>query len=531
MECLQHFPYSPVHQQQVIKDLSAWGTPGETVALSFSLESQEPLTGIEISVSDLTGKTGKIPTSQIELYCVKVWQQAGVGVYQSEPFSVGELLLKDDSVSLEDGYNGTFYTPPKVRLTGNPIISLESKFPKQIFLSLVIPQTAPPGWYQGRVRMETADKSSECELAITLEVLPFQLAAAEHILSIWYKGTLDPNRPQHYVTPETMRYQLQDIWDHGFRSISLNEFDHVLAQQAVDIAESIGFDQYVVYYPWYPADADKLRYRSLTPLYYVSDEIDAYGNQFIEYHIHNFRRAKAFGGLTLASLIDESFAKRFWDPNDIGHPPDLLSYSMPASKKYFFFAAQFPELRKQDAYYYWLTHMEKPNVHRVMAGFYLWKSQAKGIFPYAYQHLPRQPFSPFNDFDEWEPDFHLNNILKPFKDHMTTYPAQNGVIPTLQWEGLREGITDLRYLTTLENILLKAQTTSLPEIATLVSEIRLRSAEFMKRIHLRDIQITSETLTEPYPAITPEEYHRFRRQIAMDILSLQNQLGPSQLHA
>jgi len=33
------------------------------------------------------------------------------------------------------------------------------------------------------------------------------------------------------------------------------------------------------------------------------------------------------------------------------------------------------------------------------------------------------------------------------------YSTVNGVIPTIQWEGYREGYDDLRYLATLENLI------------------------------------------------------------------------------
>ena len=37
------------------------------------------------------------------------------------------------------------------------------------------------------------------------------------------------------------------------------------------------------------------------------------------------------------------------------------------------------------------------------------------------------------------------------------YPTVNGVIPTIQWEGYREGYDDLRYLATLANLIEKAK--------------------------------------------------------------------------
>ncbi|RKY42909.1 MAG: hypothetical protein DRP81_07310, partial [Candidatus Omnitrophota bacterium] len=36
-----------------------------------------------------------------------------------------------------------------------------------------------------------------------------------------------------------------------------------------------------------------------------------------------------------------------------------------------------------------------------------------------------------------------------YRDHVMAYPTINGVIPTIQWEGFREGVDDVKCLTTL----------------------------------------------------------------------------------
>jgi hypothetical protein len=50
---------------------------------------------------------------------------------------------------------------------------------------------------------------------------------------------------------------------------------------------------------------------------------------------------------------------------------------------------------------------------------------------------------PFNDASP--PVDPSDSMLRPA---MLTYPAQQGVIDTVQWEAIREGINDVRYLTT-----------------------------------------------------------------------------------
>jgi len=52
----------------------------------------------------------------------------------------------------------------------------------------------------------------------------------------------------------------------------------------------------------------------------------------------------------------------------------------------------------------------------------------------------------FNDvFDDYD------NVGVLERDMMTVYPSAEGPIPTTQWEAMREGIDDSRYLATLEH--------------------------------------------------------------------------------
>ncbi len=89
--------------------------------------------------------------------------------------------------------------------------------------------------------------------------------------------------------------------------------------------------------------------------------------------------------------------------------------------------------------------------NRYLAGWLFWKSKADGQVSWTFV----RPFEdPFNDFDGSD-----HNSVEP-KDQCTVYPeyAQpgdagsiRGIIPTIQWEALREGISDYLYLHTLRN--------------------------------------------------------------------------------
>ena len=78
---------------------------------------------------------------------------------------------------------------------------------------------------------------------------------------------------------------------------------------------------------------------------------------------------------------------------------------------------------------------ELPETWRRNYGLLLWQYDYDGALPYAWQHGYSDAW---NDFDHAE-----------LKDHNFTYPTVDGVIDTLQWEGFREGVDDLRYLATL----------------------------------------------------------------------------------
>ena len=83
------------------------------------------------------------------------------------------------------------------------------------------------------------------------------------------------------------------------------------------------------------------------------------------------------------------------------------------------------------------VRVEHPETYWRNYGFAMWKSGFDGSCTYAYQHNFGKNI--WNDFDTpW-----------PHRDHVFAYPTANGVIDAIQWEWFREGVDDVRYLTTL----------------------------------------------------------------------------------
>jgi hypothetical protein len=97
--------------------------------------------------------------------------------------------------------------------------------------------------------------------------------------------------------------------------------------------------------------------------------------------------------------------------------------------------------------------LEEPETYRRNYGLALWQRGYDGACTWAYQWA----FGP-SMWDDFDTNFQA-------RDHNMTYPAADGPISTIQWEGWREGYNDVRYLSTylklLESAKRKAQTRSL----------------------------------------------------------------------
>ena len=520
-----HLPYDPL-PAEVTREVKATVAAGEIVSLSFSLDTRPGCDKLELFPTALKSSAGANLHANMDLYVVHRWQQAGIGVFQSSPMSVSELLLKDDRVELRDRYvrrcgsfahlhkSRTRYLPPDLRLTGPVRTSIESGSTKQFWISITVPNDAQAGHYEGSVVVRQKGRTV-LELGVNVEVLGLHLAAPSQNTMLWYRGTINCHHPHHYVRPAVFEKQLEDIYDHGFRSISLWETDTRRLQRALDIAQSAGFCGDVVMDGFREALWSSVDFGRLRPVAYVSDELDGHGDRMAG-HVASMKRAKACGIRTMASVLDWRTIEQKMGTDS---RPDVVSVYAPANR----IGLELPRSRRNgdgDLYYYWQAHMEKPLIHRLLAGLLYWKSGADGISPYCYQHLPGFPHSPFDDFDPWDSATHADPLGRKFKDHMATYPARRGVIHTVQWKGLADGLTDFRYLATLDSAIRDAEKSDDPAVREYAAKARSRLQSLAHRLQWTDIDILSETSATPYPGFGTAEILAIRESIVDELKSL-----------
>ena len=504
-----------------IDRIRAAGTAGERIIVHFWIVADDDVENVRIRASRHAG----------DVWVVKRWKQAGIGLHRSSAVEVDELLLKDDRGSIPAGRYGRrwsrlrsvlrgrrFYLPPRIRLTGDVKTSFVAGHKKQFVLLVRVPQTTVPGDYTGELRFVSGGVTQS--FPFELKVWPIRLAEPPQDLLLWYKATMKEWQTQHFVPPVVASRQFRDIAGIGFKGISIADAEPKFLAPILRRARRAGLRGPFILMPPYDEQTHLLTTKlHVSAMYYVSDEADVNGEDEIRRHRENSNKVAGWYGRTICSIINYGSRGVFHDA-----VADVESLYLPANTEYFRLRAEFPELRRRKIYYYWMCHMEKPQLNRVLAGVYLWKSRADGIVPYCYQHLPLPPSSPFDDFSDWQPGFHIGEDRRPFRHHMATYPAHRGVLWTVQWLGLADGIIDLRYLSTLDQLLERVRGSGVESCQALADQIERDIKRFTDRIELNAIDINSETNPEPYLNIAPGEYEQFRMDVAKSIITLQSAL-------
>ncbi|MFL2869416.1 MAG: hypothetical protein ACJZ8O_01595 [Pirellulaceae bacterium] len=286
----------------------------------------------------------------------------------------------------------------------------------------------------------------------------FELAQPKMIYSIYYPGKLSDEQPAgtiaaHYKSEEQMRAELSDMVAHGVRYPNLwQKYSEDLVPRVLQLRKEAGMsnDRLFINMPAGAPhhSAGKIEgWRKLTKSFgfkdiYLYGEDEAHGNQ-LRIQKPSWANVQKAGGKMYASAWKE-------DPFEVmGGLLNVLVWSggcQPEKAKRWhsvgseIFSYSNPQVG-----------VEEPLLYRYNYGLALWKADYDGAMTFAYQwaygHI-------WNDFDS-----------ENFRDHCFSYPTINGVVGTIQWEGFREGVDDVRYITTLEQAIEKAGDTEIAHTA------------------------------------------------------------------
>jgi Putative binding domain, N-terminal len=482
----------PTKQYQVIEttyplpapegySLAISATPGEFTPATFVLRAGEALSGVNVQASALTGP-GTIPAGNVDVRLVKTWYQASTGDCSCDvgTFLIPELLLKDDALINTDRVAQISYLRATVNGTQQYVdittvgatvpagaiaqdaatlqtFSMAVNTNKQVWLTVQVPTGTPAGAYTGTITVSATGKP-DTTLSLSVTVLPFILSPSLIEQSIFYRGLLEAScstLDSECKTQAQMSAEFVDMRDHGIRYPTI--YDGVMSpllDTRLSLMESAGFPKDKIYqfgdsltaigaYDQTVIATAVTQWNSFASargwgqVYdFALDEVT--GTTF-DSELTAFQTIHTNGGKVLAAIPDTTTAVRqpsisqvdtvilygyFATASDVAATRALI----PSGGKVFMYGGPF-------------TDMENPEYVRKHYGFALLLKDYDGAMNYAYQDS--RGSSGWNDFTRAATG---NRVFA------WTYPTSNGVVDTLQWEGYREAVDDIRYASTLAGL-------------------------------------------------------------------------------
>lgn len=519
---LEHvLPDTVPDEDEIIERIWTFATPGEYEPLTFSLFARRALEGVRVEVGELAGEGAVIPRQELDLRVVRVMEKRRHSRASSEETELVPEILD--------------YNAPQDIPAGTS---------RQYWLIVHIPPGTPPGIYRGEIAIQPGNAPAQV-LDLEVLVLPFTLSPPSRHYSLAYFPLQEFGGRELSGDPLTyLRQDYQDMLLHGITSPSLYippevtrgpdgsvEIDYAEFIAAMDLLTQLGFPGPVHWRGIYHL------YRGLRRLGLPSQELE---NLYVEAvatgvglreergwpEIYFFPVDEPFGDpekeaefYYLAPLIKRvPGAQVELSLNGVVELPpeadpyvDVRSYngwavdlSLPQ--------LPFPEIAAQleaagdvGWVYYNLRGLGgRPEFSRAVAGFYLWNSPFCGLAAWTYHVFFGDPYDdldgPRGDFAYAYPD--------PDRNFAPT-------LPTLRWEGFREGVDDLRYLTTLEEALAAAQ--GEPDKGAAVARAQALLAELRAKL-----ERYGPGLRGLLAYLEPEDYQDWRWRIAQAILELKD---------
>ncbi|MFP4473792.1 MAG: glycoside hydrolase domain-containing protein [Candidatus Omnitrophota bacterium] len=437
------FPHEPPRAEQITPDIRVFAAKGESEPFLIGLHALTGGRTATVKMSALTGENGDTITADtISLRSV----QYKLKLIQPNVYTVrGEMLREQQSAEFEKGINRFFWG------------------------TVDVPDDARPGDYRGIVRVCTADDQCSPAFNIVLTVMPFSLDEPGIPVGLFYSLP-----PQYNWYPErksqkwtAIERHLYDMRQHGMNTLALGispgvreihdggdvQLDFKFFDQFLHAYKHFGFNQPISGYglisvfhdirkrtegndqlfrssiqnafkqiEWH---AQQLTGRTI--LIGLADEVSNTGGEGIDSVIKAAQAVKD-AGLNATAYLNST--------KDVEIFPHLSTATINNGMKIDKNLLKKAEKTDTDIWFYNIGQ------NRFSFGFYLWASGAKGRVQWHYQ-LPA--VDPFFDLDGRE------------SDYCASYPSESGPINTPWFEIVREGVDDLRYIRTLENLIAKAE--------------------------------------------------------------------------
>ncbi len=433
-------------------------TPGEYESATVGVLALADTAGLRATLSELRAASGaSIPANAWEVRWARYWPQ-------------------------RTGWTAKAYQVVPEMLERRASVDLAAFEPAQAWLTLHVPDGAEPGRYQGTVTLEDARGKSQAHRVI-VSVEPFALMEpAEYHWGLYSDSGRWKSMPEAQV-----RAEMRDFVAHGITSAMMyppvhSEFSMEGDGVRVDSSEFERYMRWALQEGLRPPTVISMqalggRVKQLVP------DAEVGGEQFervykqIVQHFVDVGEREGWGELVWhavdepnrkhADRIQAAYERLSWfkdlgqltftTVNDPVVAQENLDPVLDARCYYAYFVGRSAEEQAARAAetadsgdrlwlygtgcYIGMDGTTMPN--RFLAGYMLRKTQAEGIWCWT---LQRAKGDIYNDFDA--------EGMSEAKEACTTYVSEDGteMMPTLQWEGHREGVDDFRYVYTLERL-------------------------------------------------------------------------------
>ncbi|NOY81768.1 MAG: DUF4091 domain-containing protein [Kiritimatiellaeota bacterium] len=456
------------------RGLECSGCRGEFEPVSLLVFAVRDAPGLVLTATDLTGPEGAvIPASAVDIRVVKWWYQgAGRNIgYNPKKELKAELLLYDDALVRVDRTKQENYlrstapdgTEKWLLCSGKSSKNLAAVRPRdatslkplavkagtlrEFWITVRIPDNASSGAYRGAVVWRTSDgRSGQAPLRVTVH--PFDLAPSPLIYSIYYRAKLSkdgkPTIGSETKSEQQYRAEVRNMRDHGVLYPSNYQgWDEARLPRVLEVRRELGLPTDAFFNlgrsTGNPDTPEKLaelgrsvkkwldlcrEYGYRDVYFYGIDE--AKGKRLLSQQAA-WRTVQEAGGKTFVACYLNTFENmgRLLNCAVLAGPPQTDEARKWHSVGALIFCYANPQVGVED-----------PEIYRRNFGLRLWKADYDGAMDYAYQHGFHHVW---NDFDDVR-----------YRDHNFTYPTMDGVVDTIEWEGFREAVDDVRYVATLE---------------------------------------------------------------------------------
>ncbi len=590
------FPTSYPSRAEITTQIETFAAQGQIHGLSFALYPLRDLTQLSVELTDLVSRKGdRLARSQLELRRIRFWPQI-VAMAGGSLFAVHPELL--EPMSRTDGGNVDRFEPLPTEYDWDDLAwkrveeaVMTANEPVPFWLSVRVPEGCAPGIYSGYVRIR-AGNSRVANLRVQLEVLPFALQRPQQR---W--GLYCDDRRWDVYTDKDLEAELSDLYEYGFE-VLLCALDNVVNEQTTATeglrlqADEVAGEKQItgVSCPRLVRVLRAMRKVGMRgPVIlgldpgmrrHVTDALglrlnsgpeSPYGLPWDEQMKAGYVQAlrligelveREGAGIEWAlALEDEPAGNRLplirqqyvlakqagvktyvttnhkvLDKAGVPGPVEFLCYPRlydgaqnPARLEY---------ARKHNANYWYYasgcytSQDGKIFANRFLSGFQFVKSRAACHMSYTFQWL-WYGNDPFNDFDPRIAEVRAWCIVYPPKPEL----GWSGLyVPTLQWEGLREGFLDACYYHTLSHYIAEAKKLGTPETIAAVQEAEKAQSEGLAEVPW-SILLNSSYQAGPFSQceLLPGEFHNreanaLRRMLAEHVQKLHKliEAGPGE---